>query len=288
MARLTLVKPAPHHPTAGLSVPATSHSRRKRTSSPRGLTEKQLKNPFIRSANERWSGLMDPAKQGKWLRRLDNIHASGRRSRSELWCNLAAIAGPVLARLDIATLACGWYGDDGIFCLNTQGGIAEDARLRDWQLSRLFAALERAGYLIRRSKAVWVAESGQTSGMFKTRMLIMFTPLFFRDLGLGWQLERAQNKALIRRQRQMSEVATTQAARTRLQAEDKVRRTIRRARYAAGSPERASQTQFDFPQSETYLRALHDLRLELRLLHADWSAEKVNAEAEQAINARYG
>lgn len=231
---------------------------------------------------------MDLSMQGKFLRRLDNIHASGRRSRRELWRNLAAIAGPVLARLDLATLACGWFGDDGIFCLNTQGGIAEDAGLRYWQLSRLFAALERAGYLIRRSKAVWVAESGQSSGMFKTRMLIMFTPLFFRDLGLGWQLERAQNKAITRRKQQIAEVVTTRAARARQQADDKVRRTIRRSRYAAGSPERLPQAQFDFPPSEAYLRALNDLRLELRLLNADWSADRINAEAERALKARYG
>lgn len=232
MAKLTVYKPAPHLPAAGLSAPTNGYSAQTRAAEPRKLSAKQKKNPFLRAAFKRLSEIADPHKRGTHLRRLDTVHKSGRRMRSEVWRSLAKITEPLLVRVDIATLCCGYLDEDsGAFKLNTQRGIAQDAGLSDWQLTRLFQMLDGAGYTVRRRKAIWVAGPSHGVGLIKTRTMILFTPLFFRDLGLGWMLERAQTAAQKRRKNELIRIAAQKVQRERTASDQKVHREMRRARY---------------------------------------------------------
>lgn len=232
MAKLKVYKPAPHLPAAGLSAPTNGYSAQTRAAEPRKLSAKQKKNPFLRAAFKRLSEIADPHKRGTHLRRLDSVHKSGRRMRSEVWGSLAKIAEPLLVRVDIATLCCGFLDEDsGAFKLNTQRGIAQDAGLSDWQMTRLFQMLDGAGYTVRRRKAIWVAGPSHGVGLIKTRTMILFTSLFFRDLGLGWMLERAQTAAQKRRKNELIRIAAQKVQRERAASDQKVHREIRRARY---------------------------------------------------------
>jgi DNA-binding transcriptional ArsR family regulator len=265
----------PANPTAGLK--ASPRPRPARHASPRRLSDKQLKNPLIRAALPRLAEL--PAHRGRYLRRLDNVHASGRRTRAEVFGTLAAIAEPLLCRLDLATGALGWLDESGEFRLATQSTIADDAGVSPAQLSRLLGLLVEAGYAHTRTEKIQVREAGLE--LVRTRVLCRFTDLFFRDLGLALHYERAQRAARKRRERQLSELAASNAERLGRRALERVQRDQRRSRWEASQERRSNpRPPAGGMQGEAFARALHDLRLALKLANPELSAAEVNAQAE--------
>ncbi|MCE1119158.1 hypothetical protein LU692_28320, partial [Pseudomonas sp. NMI795_08] len=64
--------------------------------------------------------------------------------------------------------------------LNRQNGIAEDAGIHPVALCRLFKALQKAGYALRKYKRLY-----RNGKHWVTRVSIFIRPKFFHDLGLG-------------------------------------------------------------------------------------------------------
>lgn len=156
-------------------LPPVGHQHLRR---PRQLSDKQRKT-FLGDAAER---VKAEARErgGRYLRPIDTIHKSGRRSRSELWRSLSLVIEPLLARIDIATGIAGYLDEYGHFRLNRQGGIAEDAGISPAAMCRLLKALEKAGYVLRKIKRLY--RNGKN---WVTRVSIYLRPRFFHDLGLG-------------------------------------------------------------------------------------------------------
>lgn len=176
-------------------LPPVGHQHQRR---PRELSEKQRRT-FLGEAAKRIKGEA-LARVGQYLRRLDTIHESGRRSRSELWGSLGAAIEPLLARVDVATGVVGYLDANGHFRLNRQNGIAEDAGISPASMCRLFNALEKAGYVLRKIKRLF--RNGKD---WVTRVSIYIRPRFFHDLGLGMAHANARTaKALsfIKKRRQ--------------------------------------------------------------------------------------
>jgi hypothetical protein len=186
------VSPAAHSPEAGayagLQAPAFAGPAAGRR--PRVLSEKQRKG-VLGLAAERIAEEANKRGQ-RWLRRLDTIHASGCRTKRQRWEALAAMAEPMLARLDLATLALGWLDNNGAFRLNRQRGLAEDSGLSESCVSRTLSALEAAQYVRRKVRRIY--HNGQR---WITRVTIHLRPKFFMDLGLSHKLaeERTRKKA---------------------------------------------------------------------------------------------
>lgn len=210
--------------------------------SPRQLSDKQRRTFLGEAVKRIVSEVAD--RGGRYLRRLDTIHESGRRSRAELWQSLRAIAEPFLARLDIATGCIGWLDDSGRFRLNRQNRIAEDAGISPVAICRLFKALEKAGYTLRKLKRIYRA--GQN---WITRVTIYVRPRFFIDLGLGLAHANARTaKALsfIKKRRRIE--ATQQQERL-----DETARAHER---------RMSHRQAEARRAEQDRQAKHDQRLQ--------------------------
>lgn len=157
---------------------------------PRGLSEKQQQNRLLGQTAFRVAEEARDRKR-RYLRRLDKIHASGCRTKQQRWDALATLIGPMLARVDVATLVLGWLDADGQFRLNRQRGLAEDTGLTESRVSRTLSALEAAGYVRRKLRRIY--QHGQR---WITRVMIHLRPRFFTDLGLGYQLatERTAKK----------------------------------------------------------------------------------------------
>ncbi|MGV6475033.1 hypothetical protein [Azotobacter vinelandii] len=166
---------------------------------PRALSEKQRRG-LLGSATAR---VAEEARERKrrWLRRLDTIHISGCRTKRQRWEALAALVEPMLARLDLATLALGWLDENGAFRLNRQRGLAEDTGLSECRVSRTFSALEDAGYLLRRVRRIF--KDGQR---WISRVTIHLRPRFFIDLGLGHQLAEARTRKKAQRESHLRDV----------------------------------------------------------------------------------
>jgi hypothetical protein len=133
------------------------------------------------------------ARTGKFLSRLDRINSSGRRTRQQRWDALAAVAEPMLARLDLAQMTLGWLDNAGVFRLNRQRCLADDGGITESRLSRLLGTLDSAGYTRRKFKREYVG------GRWSTRTLICITECFFVDLGLGQLFTKLRAKAISRR-----------------------------------------------------------------------------------------
>lgn len=133
------------------------------------------------------------ARTGRFLSGLDRVNSSGRRTRQQRWDALAAVAEPMLARLDLAQMTLGWLDNAGVFRLNRQRGLAEDGGITESRLSRLLGTLDSAGYTRRKFKREHVA------GRWTTRTLICITERFFVDLGLGQLFAKLRAKAISRR-----------------------------------------------------------------------------------------
>ncbi|SER25104.1 hypothetical protein SAMN04244573_03199 [Azotobacter beijerinckii] len=193
-AELTDHRPAPpFKPVAG-------HEAGRR---PRSLSDKQ-RATFLGTAVER---VIEEARTraGRWIRRLDTIHKSGCRTKQQRWNALAALAEPILARVDLATLCLGWLDESGAFRLNRQRGLAQDGDLTECRVSRTLTDLERAGYVRRRVRRIY------KHGMhWISRVTLHLRPRFFIDLGLSHQLAEARTKKKVARERKLREISARQ------------------------------------------------------------------------------
>lgn len=169
----------PAAPAAGLSAAARHNPGYSGPS--RELTKAQLKLPFFRKALECLKSIVQT--RFKLLPLLMHANGNERITRVEVYKNLAAVAEPILVRLDLATGVLGWLDETGNFRLNNQKGLAHDAGLRPATLNRLFKLLEKAGYLTRRLERIAVREHG--TQLVRTRVMIRFTDLFWRHLRLS-------------------------------------------------------------------------------------------------------
>ncbi|WP_426103046.1 hypothetical protein [Pseudomonas sp. PSPC3-3] len=198
----------------------------------RHLTEQQLKNPLIRSAYERLSNMVQ--NRGRYLRRLDRVNGD-RRTRIEKFVAIEKAAEQMLVRLDLATGVLGFLDEDkGRFVLNTQRRIAEDSPISAPVLCRLFQTLDAAGYVYRRIERVRLDEKDEHGlHLVRTRVLIRFTKLFWKDLGLLHVFERVQNSARKRRQVQLNVIGQRRLSDMETFSKDALRREISRARWVA-------------------------------------------------------
>lgn len=115
------------------------------------------------------------------------------------------MAEPLLARLDLATLALGWLDENGAFRLNRQRGLAEDTGLAECRVSRTLSALEAAGYVRRRVRRIF-----KHGLRWITRVTIHLRPRFFIDLGLGHQLAEARTRKKAQRESMLRGVKARQ------------------------------------------------------------------------------
>jgi len=200
----------------------------------------------------------------RWLRRLDSIHISGCRVKQQRWNALAALAEPLLARLDLATMALGWLdGKTGAFCLNRQRGFAEDTGLSEACVSRTLTALEKAGYLRRRVRRIF-----KDGKHWVSRVTIHVRPRFFIDLGLGHQLAEERTRKKAKRDRVLAALGM-QKSRDRLQAV--VDKGQRRASHLAANKARAAQ---EHAQAEQQREERERAR------HAAWVAFAADPEVQ--------
>jgi len=210
MARRTHKHLHPAAPAAGLSAPARHNPGYSGPS--RGLTEAQLKLPFFKKALARLKSIA--LTRFKLLPRLIRTNGNERITRIEAYHNLAAVADPMLARLDLATGVLGWLDEGGNFRLNNQKNLAHDAGLAPACLNRLFKLLEGANYLTRRVERIAVREHGIQ--LVRTRVMIRFTDLFWRHLQMSFVHTMARKAARKRRLRKLHalELAKAQTANT--------------------------------------------------------------------------
>lgn len=243
---------------------------------PRVLTEKQKQAfPFLSEAVERVQHEVKHRGQ-RWLRRLDHIHASGCRTKQQCWFAVGAIVLPIMARLDMATLCCGWMDEKGIFHLNRQKGLAEDTGLTESRVSRALRNLERAGYVRRRVSRIY--KDGQR---WISRVTLHLRPLFFKDLGLGLKMEKARRQAHKRRQRQMEQVGVRQIhqALNELTARQQRNESHRRAQ---GRRQRIAEA-----KAHEELIAYRQRRTEVFMQLTKECPHASHAELVQALNQKY-
>lgn len=170
---------------------------------PRRLTDKQ-RATFLGTAAAR---VNEEARDraGRWLRRLDTIHKSGCRTKQQRWDALAAMAEPLFARVDVATLCLGYLLPDGSFRLNRQRGLAQDGSLTECRVSRTLDDLETAGYVRRRVRRIF-----KNGRHWVSRVTIHLRPRFFIDLGLAHKLADARTQKKAQRASKLREAAARQ------------------------------------------------------------------------------
>ena len=215
----------PHAPAAPYQPAGHAAGRR-----PRSLSDKQ-RATFLGQAVARVNEEAR-TRAGRWIRRLDTIHKSGVRTTQQRWDALAAMAEPIFARVDLATLCLGWLDDSGAFRLNRQRGLAHDGDLTECRVSRTLADLERAGYVRRRVRRIF--KNGQH---WVSRVTIHLRPRFFIDLGLGHKLAEARTAKKIVREKRLREIAARrqQSALQELTDRQQRRESHRRAEGARQS-----------------------------------------------------
>jgi len=230
MAKLKVVRLDPSNPHSALRraarpMPASY-------AAPRHLTEQQLKNPLIRSAFERLSNMVQY--RGRYLRRLDRVNGD-RRTRIEKFVAIEKSAEQMLIRLDLATGVLGYLDEDnGRYVLNTQRRIAEDSPISAPVLCRLFQTFDAAGYVYRRIERVRLDEKDENGlHLVRTRVLIRFTKLFWKDLGLLHVFERVQNSARKRRQVQLNVIGQRRLDDMERHSKELLRREVSRNRWRA-------------------------------------------------------
>jgi DNA-binding transcriptional ArsR family regulator len=258
---------------AGLSAPlpaaVAGHAAGRR---PRALSEKQ-RGGLLGTAAARVAEEARDRKR-RWLRRLDTIHASGCRTKRQRWDALAALVEPMLARVDLATLALGWLDENGAFRLNRQRGLAEDTGLSECRVSRTLSALEAAGYVRRRVRRIY--RNGQ---QWVTRVTIHLRPRFFIDLGLGHQLAEARTRKKAQREIKLRDVKARQSreaiqelgdAALRKQSHRKAQ-AVRAAKVVKISEAR------ELDRNRLRSEAFHQLAVD----NPDWSPAEMRAELER-------
>ena len=211
---------------------------------PRHLSDQQLKNPLIRSAYERLSNMV--GYRGQYLRRLDTVHGD-RRTRVEKFQVIERVAEQLLVRLDLATGILGYIDEAGRYVLNNQRKIAEDSEgVSAPVLCRLFKTLDDAGYVYRRIERIRLDEKDEGGlHLVRTRVLIRFTKLFWKDLGLQHVFERVQNSARKRRQVQLNVIGQRRLDDMERHSKELLRREVSRNRWRA----KESRESDDMPAS---------------------------------------
>lgn len=228
MAKLAAVRLDPSNPHSALRRPARAMP--PSYAAPRHLSEQQLKNPLIRSAFERLSNIS--TYRGRYLRRLDRVNGD-RRTRSEKFVAIEKVAEQILVRFDLATGVLGFLDEDnGRYVLNTQRRIAEDSPISAPVLCRLFQTLDAAGYVYRRIERVRLDEKDANGlHLVRTRVLVRFTKLFWKDLGLLHVFERVQNSARKRRQVQLALISQRRLDAMARYSQEQHRREVSRTRW---------------------------------------------------------
>jgi len=203
-----------------------------RYAEPRHLSEQQLKNPLIRSAYERLGNMV--SYRGRYLRRLDGVNGD-RRTRIEKFTAIEKSAEQMLVRLDLATGVLGYIDpENGRYVLNTQRGIAEDSGLSAPVVCRLFQTFDAAGYVYRRIERVRLDEKDDNGlHLVRTRVLVRFTKLFWKDLGLLHVFERVQNSAKKRREVELNVIGQRRLDDMQRFSKEQLRREVSRARWMA-------------------------------------------------------
>lgn len=231
-SKLRVVKLPPSDPHSALRRPVPAKTMPARYAQPKRLTPQQLKNPLIRSAFDRLSNA--EKYRGKYLRRLDTVNGD-RRTRSEKYQAVQAVAEPLLVRLDIPTSVLGYLDvDDGRFVLNVQCHIAHEGGISAPALSRLFKTLEEAGYVYRRIERVRLEEKDDNGlHLVRTRVLVRFTRLFWQDLGLLYVFDRVQNSARKKREVQLRLIGQRRLDDMERHSKELLRREISRQRWQA-------------------------------------------------------
>jgi hypothetical protein len=167
-------------------------------------------------------------RKGKWLRSLDCVHLSGRRVRQEIWSKFAAVAEPMMARVDIATMVLGWMDNEGQFHLNLQNGLAVDAEIHQCALSRMLKLLEKARYIRREQKRLY-----HNGRQWITRTMIILRPRMFIELGLAHQLKQARERKKEKRRLKLQEIQRREQQKSLQQAEAAVAKQARRRAFQA-------------------------------------------------------
>ncbi len=250
MAKLKVVRLDPSNPHSALRRPARAMP--PVYAAPRHLSEQQLKNPLIRSAYERLSNIA--TLRGRYLRGLDRVNGD-RRTRIEKFVAIEKAAEQILVRLDLATGVLGFLDEDnGRYVLNTQRRIAEDSPISAPVLCRLFKTLDAAGYVYRRIERVRLDEKDENGlHLVRTRVLVRFTKLFWKDLGLLPVFKRVQNSARKRRQVQLATINQRRLDDIASYSREQHRREVSRARWQAkenqdsSSPATSPQTSGNVP-----------------------------------------
>jgi DNA-binding Lrp family transcriptional regulator len=239
MTRLKAVRLSPSDPhsalrRAGRQMPA-------RHAAPRRLSEQQLKNPLIRTAYERLGNMV--SYRGQFLRRLDGVHGD-RRTRLEKFVAIERVAEQLLLRLDLATSVLGYIDPaNGRYVLNTQCGIAEDAGISAPALCRLLKTLDEAGYVYRRHERIRLDERDSNGlHLVRTRVLVRFTKLFWKDLGLAYVFERVQKSAKKRRDAQLREMGQARLAEMEQHSLELKRREVSRQRWEVKEAREAARS----------------------------------------------
>ncbi len=228
---LTVVKLNPADPHSALR--RSARQMPARYAAVRHLSDKQLRNPLIRSAYERLSNIV--AYRGQYLRGLDSVHGD-RRTRVEKFQVIERVAEQLLVRLDLATGVLGYIDPkNGRYVLNTQRNIAEDSEgVSAPVLCRLFKTLDDAGYVYRRIERIRLDEKDEGGlNLVRTRVLVRFTKQFWNDLGLRYVYERVQNAAKKRRDSQLREIGQRRLAEIERQSLVQLRRDVSRQRWQA-------------------------------------------------------
>lgn len=230
MTRLKAVRLSPSDPHSALR--RSARQMPARHAAPRSLSEQQLKNPLIRTAYERLGNMV--SYRGQFLRRLDGVHGD-RRTRLEKFVAIERVAEQLLLRLDLATSVLGYIDPaNGRYVLNTQCGIAHDAGISAPALCRLLDTLDAAGYVYRRRDRIRLDERDANGlHLVRTRVLVRFTKLFWKDLGLAYVFERVQKAAKKRRDIQLRDMGQARLAEMEKHSLELKRREMSRQRWQA-------------------------------------------------------
>lgn len=236
----------------------------------RTLSEKQRRLPFFAQALATLHAL--PQRRDQLLPRLARLNPSGRRTRIEVYENLAAAAEPILARYDLATGVLGWLDEGGNFRLNSQCRIAADSGLPPACLNRLFKHMDRAGYVVRRLQLVAGREHGVQ--FVRTRVLIRFTDLFWRQLGLSLKHALARKAARKRRARRVDAINEARLGRFKQKEAMRKAREMKRPRQSSAPP----------APNENYQRRRVEVLLQLRASNPTLDAAAINAMADAILS----
>lgn len=157
----------------------------------RTLSKAQLRLPFFKTALNRLTSLSE--NRETYLTQL-NLHASGRRTRTEFYDAVEKVAEQILLRLDLSTGALGWRDSKGNFRVSSQTQLAADSGVSTSVLSRVFGRFLELGY-IKRDISHISTRRGHFLWSVKTRTLISFTDRFFKHLGVHYEFSKARKWA---------------------------------------------------------------------------------------------